>query len=318
MRITVFRAVHIVNNALGADEAMQLEVQRRLRGLAALAVAWTRNVGVSALSIDVDVDAEPHSSPSRTAGSPSRPSRSCNSSPLPRATTPDEPEYNSDDDSLLLISDDDGDDPVADLVDADPRAYGVDEDDGRDDGVDNTESTYTPPHASADRVDVDAVVVTPSPAEHAAAAPRSGLAPEARAHGHDARPAARDAVIEIEDSSASEAENDDSDEEGAAAVRDEERPRRCGEIHCEGDDVARMASRTRWLSGDGLAVFAQSYLDEVQNARVGHLDATVCRDIKCYLEGLEEADVQKQAANKDWVARKLLKVWGSQYSANID
>lgn len=253
--------------------------------LDALAATWTRDMARSpALSVTFDI-AEASSLAASSTAAP-RDAAPPTSSEALESPGDSEPGENSDDDSLLFDSDLDGDDPIADLLDTDPRMFGQDEDE--EDAV----------HAAADPPSQLAAPVTPS-----SSPPRSHAASSASPRPD--RGAASSAALGSPQASDSD---NTSDSEAPIAAPRKERPRFCGDFRCDEDDITCIASRTRWLTGTGLAVFAQSYVVESNNPRLGHLDATACRDVKLFLEGLEEGDEVKSSANKEWVARKLAKV----------
>lgn len=87
-----------------------------------------------------------------------------------------------------------------------------------------------------------------------------------------------------------------------------EKPRKCGSFGCTADDITRMESRTAWLSGMGLAVFAESHRVAARDPRVGHLPPTLFIDVKNYHAAREAGDSGSMDENKEWIRDKLKEV----------
>lgn len=106
---------------------------------------------------------------------------------------------------------------------------------------------------------------------------------------------------------ATASDDNENDDEPKLVLR-KEKSRVCGAFGCTGDDIERMLDRTAWLSGMGLAVFAESQRVAAGNALVGHLASTLFIDVKNYRSAKDAGDVEGMNANKGWIWDKLRNV----------
>ena len=66
--------------------------------------------------------------------------------------------------------------------------------------------------------------------------------------------------------------------------------RKCGWYNCLAEDVARVASPDLWLSGPGLAVFAEAKWMARTLQEVQHFDSLVFADVRSYVEHRDSVD----------------------------
>lgn len=280
-----------------ADTALEHEVRGLLTRLDFLAARWSRDMATCGFGVSF-LQSGPSTAPQEVRHA---------SNHVDAGADDQTQDVNSDDDSELFESDQDEDDPVAELVEANTHLL-----EGEDEDEVEVELEETAQRA-------DLFPAAPAAPRMAATTPDSvstaGDVPQAdttKVRSGPARAAPSDAVVNLADTS--EEDETRSDEEGPAQRTAQELGRRCGNYVCNEDDIARFASRTRWLSGDGLAVFAESHVQEVKNPRIGHLDSTAFRDLKVYVDARERGDTENADKNKAWVTRKIEKVRTSVFS----
>lgn len=99
-------------------------------------------------------------------------------------------------------------------------------------------------------------------------------------------------------------------EEDDALPRVQELGRMAGEYKCLPEDIERMASRTQWLSGQGLAVFAESHHSAAGRSDIGHLPSTFFIDLKKCIAEQSDDDIDRRQKDEETVSAKLKKVRG--------
>ncbi|KAH7105733.1 hypothetical protein BKA62DRAFT_767075 [Auriculariales sp. MPI-PUGE-AT-0066] len=94
-----------------------------------------------------------------------------------------------------------------------------------------------------------------------------------------------------------------------APATEVELSRVCGRFDCLGEDVAQIATRTAWMSGRGLAVFAEwvwTQLPPERKRLIGHLDAGFPWALHRMNDSILSAE--SRAKNKEWMIARLLEL----------
>lgn len=81
-----------------------------------------------------------------------------------------------------------------------------------------------------------------------------------------------------------------------------------GRWSCLQEDFERLDSRDRWLSGDGLAVFAAAKLEEVGVKTVGLIHPGLLQEVQWRMDALAAGDAVNAAANERSITIALKEV----------